>query len=60
MMLPHDEYKKYLDLILSMTVEAKQEGITQETYIANLEIVLYNLKGESWANATIATIARSD
>jgi len=38
------EYEKYLDLIMSMSLSAKMENITKETYLMNLEMILKNLQ----------------
>lgn len=38
------ELEKYVDLIMSMSLEVKMDGISEETYLYNLEIVLQSIK----------------
>lgn len=38
------ELEKYVDLIMSMSLEVKMDGISEETYLYNLEIMLQSIK----------------
>jgi len=37
------EFQKYLDLLMSMSLDCKMKGITKETYINNLKMITSNL-----------------
>lgn len=46
------EYQKFLDLIASMTLDAKMGGISQETYVGNLEMIVGKMEPKPTAALT--------
>lgn len=42
-----EEFKNYLNMVISMSLDCLRGGITRETYVANLEGVVTNLKKSS-------------
>ena len=39
-----DEQRKYVELVASMSVDCLNEGITYETFLSNLEMIVMQLK----------------
>jgi hypothetical protein len=42
--MPQGDYRKHLELLITMTFDCLQLGITRETYEANLEMLVKAIK----------------
>ena len=42
--MDENEFKKYVELIMSMCTDYLMDGLTKETFISNLDLIIKNLK----------------
>ena len=55
-----DDFEKYIELILNMSLDCKMGGITRDTYLANLKMIIKQIETSAATAASNEETAQQD